>query len=99
MKAFLVGFCCTCILFACFNFFFGETPSYREAVVVVKHGDTLWNIACAHTAENEDVREVMYRIQSSNDLKTLHVYPGQVLKVQQRVPYNAQYDGLMVANK
>ena len=41
----------------------------------------------------------MYRIQNSNDLKTLHVYPGQVLKVQQRVPYNAQYDGLMVANK
>lgn len=99
MKAFLMGFCCTCILCAAYNFLFVEKPVYRETVVVVKHGDTLWNIASAHTAENEDVREVLYRIEDMNALKTLHVYPGQVLKIKQRVPHNVGSDGLMMANK
>lgn len=99
MKAFLIGFCCACLLYSGYNFVFGEDYAYREAVVVVKQGDTLWDIARAHATGDEDVREVLYRIQASNDLKTLHVYPGQVLKVSQRVPYTTQYDGLMVANK
>lgn len=99
MKAFLMGFCCTCLLCAAYNFLFVEKPVYRETVVVVKSGDTLWQIASAHTTENEDVREVLYRIEDTNNLQTLHVYPGQVLKVKQRVPHNAVNDGLMMANK
>lgn len=99
MKAFFIGFCCACLLYTGYNFVFAEEAAYREAIVVVKHGDTLWDIARAHASGDEDVREVLYRIQDGNDLKTLYVYPGQVLKVQQRVPHAAQYDGLMVANK
>lgn len=99
MKAFLIGFCCACLLYSGYNFVFGEDYTYRETVVVVKQGDTLWDIASAHAAQDEDVRAVLYRIEESNNLKTLYVYPGQVLKVSQRVPHAAQYDGLMVANK
>lgn len=87
------------MVYACYNFLFVEKPVYREAVVVVKHGDTLWDIARAHTSGDEDVREVLYRIEEGNALKSLHVYPGQVLKVKQRVPHTAQDDGLMMANK
>ena len=78
MKAFLVGFCCTCILFACFNFFFGETPSYREAVVVVKHGDTLWDIARSFYTTVEE-------ICTMNSLQEAEISPGQSLLLVKQV--------------
>lgn len=51
-------------------------------VVTVAPGDTLWGIASAAAAEGEDdVRDMMQRIQQMNELDGSVVYVGQDLRV------------------
>jgi nucleoid-associated protein YgaU len=51
-----------------------------ESSVVVRAGDSLWSIASA-VAGDADVREVVDRIQSINDLDGSALQPGQVLRL------------------
>jgi len=44
-------------------------------------GDTLWDIAAAHTASGEDVRHTVADIRRANGLEGSLIYPGQVLQV------------------
>jgi nucleoid-associated protein YgaU len=48
--------------------------------VVVQPGDTLWSIA-ANAAGDDDVREVVDRIQALNGLSDAAITPGQVLEL------------------
>lgn len=59
-----------------------STAAMQEQLVVVHTGDTLWNIASRWADDNEDVREVLYRIQQKNKLSgKAFLQPGQRLIV------------------
>ena len=45
----------------------GEQKPLQSTEYVVSDGDTLWSIASTY-AKHEDIREVIFRIQSENDL-------------------------------
>lgn len=47
---------------------------------VVSHGETLWEIASAHS-QGEDVRKVIARIKRLNGLTSGTVHPGQRLSI------------------
>ncbi|MCB2224017.1 MAG: LysM peptidoglycan-binding domain-containing protein [Actinobacteria bacterium] len=53
----------------------------EHGTYLVVGGDTLWDIAAAHTTPGEDVRRVVYEIQRLNDLDGSVIQPGQVLQV------------------
>lgn len=49
--------------------------------VVVKRGDTLWDIARVNKGNESNMEEVMYAIRQINNLKNSDLHPGQTLKV------------------
>lgn len=58
----------------------GRTAVPHTVSHVVSHGETLWEIASAHS-QGEDVRRVIARIKRLNGLTTGTVYPGQTLSI------------------
>ncbi|MBQ7317577.1 MAG: LysM peptidoglycan-binding domain-containing protein [Phascolarctobacterium sp.] len=63
------------------NMVFADEPVYYNQKVTVHSGDTMWSIAHRWSDDKEDVREVMHRICEANNLKSKHIYPGQVLTI------------------
>lgn len=57
-----------------------EDAKATTATHVVAAGETLWEIASAHS-QGEDVRKVVAAIQRSNGLKGAVIWPGQVLEI------------------
>jgi LysM repeat protein len=57
----------------------GDPEGWVEHVVVT--GDTLWDIASAHTPSGGDVRRTVYDIRQVNGLQSAAIVPGQVLQV------------------
>jgi nucleoid-associated protein YgaU len=49
--------------------------------VTVRSGDTLWNIAAAHTGNAGDVQETIDRINEVNHLTTASIQPGEHLRI------------------
>ena len=49
--------------------------------VTVKNGDTVWKIAKKHNINKKDIRKLVYEIREINDLDSLIIYPGQLIKV------------------
>lgn len=47
----------------------------------VSAGDTLWDIAAAHTDPADDVRRTVFEIRRVNDLDESVIHPGQVLRI------------------
>ncbi|HEY7704736.1 MAG TPA: LysM peptidoglycan-binding domain-containing protein [Acidimicrobiia bacterium] len=58
----------------------GEPPA-PPARYTVEAGDTLWTIAGRVAGEEEDVRAVVHRLMTDNQLDTAEIHPGQVLLV------------------
>lgn len=56
----------------------GHLELVGESSVVVRSGDTLWSIA-ASVAGDDDVRDVVHRIEQVNHLHGPGIAPGQVL--------------------
>lgn len=58
---------------------FMSDASTNNAVVKVEisSGDTLWDIATAYNYYDEDVREVVYRIKTYNQLESTTLFVGQ----------------------
>lgn len=56
-----------------------KTISYQE--IVVKKGDTIWNISIKYTPKYKDVRKTVYEIRKINNLNDCIIFPGQILKV------------------
>jgi len=61
----------------------GDAQAHAQAPckeVVVREGDTLWEIALAYKRPREDVRVTVNRIREANGLApSEYIYPGQVL--------------------
>ena len=55
---------------------FGEMGTY-----VVGQGDTLWDIAAAHTAPGDDVRQTLFAIEQANELDSAVINAGQTVRV------------------
>lgn len=47
--------------------------------IVVRDGDTLWNIVEAHCDYNGDIRSVIHEVKQINCLKSSEIFAGQVL--------------------
>jgi nucleoid-associated protein YgaU len=62
----------------------GESPSglhlAGQSSVVVRPGDTLWSIASAVAGE-DDVRQVVVRLEQVNGLRSTTLEPGEVLRL------------------
>ena len=79
LLAILIGIICS-MNFSFANVLAGTT--YKQQVVIVHRGDTLWNIAQAWTDKDEDVRGVIDRIVVANKLASASaVTAGQKLIV------------------
>ncbi|OUM98083.1 MAG: hypothetical protein BAA04_07555 [Firmicutes bacterium ZCTH02-B6] len=58
------------------------TPVEQQFVdVVVRQGETLWQIAKRHAEPGADPRQLVEQIRVANGLESAVVRPGQVLKV------------------
>lgn len=54
----------------------------RHEYILVKPGETVWNIAARCVTDKEDVRDVIIAIRRLNQLDgNARIYPGQKLKV------------------
>ncbi len=58
-----------------------ETTKVNYKTIIVKEGDTLWDIAKCFNNKNKDVRKVVYIIKKFNGLNNAVIYPGQELKI------------------
>ena len=54
---------------------------YYDTIVVVKEGDTLWEIAKNAVGEKVDVREIIHDIITENGMENGNIQPGMTLKV------------------
>ena len=54
---------------------------YEKQVITVHTGDTLWDIAADWSGKDEDIREVILRIQKENKLKGSNLAVGQRLVI------------------
>lgn len=60
----------------------GSAADHPTAVeVVVKPGDTLWQIVSEHYDDSHDIRDIIARIKASNDLDGGTIHPGQILQL------------------
>lgn len=51
--------------------------------IIVRSGDTLWNIIEANYDQEVDVRKAIYEVKRLNDLSSSELYVGQVLYLPQ----------------
>jgi LysM repeat protein len=54
---------------------------YEKQVITVHTGDTLWDIAADWSGKDEDIREVILRIQKENKLSGSDLAVGQRLVI------------------
>ena len=93
MKKLFVLMLMTTILYTGYNFLQDDTVYHYEQITV-HTGDTMWAIADRWADQDEDVREVIYRICETNALANTSLKPGQKLLVPVRMQF---VDQLMVA--
>ena len=62
---------------------FMSEATTNDATVIVKivRGDTLWDIASKYNFYEEDIREVVYRIKTSNNLENSALQIGQSIVI------------------
>lgn len=96
MKTFFMTFIIATVVLVGANKVFVDEPVYKNHIVTVSKGDTLWDIAAQHSAPGEDVREVIYRISRSNNLTDKTLYPGQQLNIPVQVEVHEE---IMLAAK
>lgn len=83
MKKFLLAFVLGAMLSGGFTYMtVSASPEiYENQVITVHTGDTLWDIAAEWSGKEEDIREVIMRIQKENKLTGSDLSVGQQLVI------------------
>jgi LysM repeat protein len=83
MKKFLLAFVLGALLSGGFTYMtVSASPEiYEKQVITVHTGDTLWDIAAEWGGRDEDIREVILRIQKENNLTGSNLAVGQQLVI------------------
>ena len=83
MKKFLLAFALGAILSGSFTYMtVSASPDiYEKQIITVHTGDTLWDIASDWSGKDEDIREVIMRIQKENQLTGSNLSVGQQLVI------------------
>jgi len=83
MKKFLLAFVLGAMLSGGFTYMtVSASPEiYEKQVITVHTGDTLWDIAAEWSGKEEDIREVIMRIQKENKLTGSNLSVGQQLVI------------------
>ena len=83
MKKFLLAFVLGAILSGSFTYMtVSASPDiYEKQIITVHTGDTLWDIASDWSSKDEDIREVIMRIQKENKLTGSNLAVGQQLVI------------------
>ena len=79
MKKLFVLMLMTTILYTGYNFLQDDTVYHYEQITV-HTGDTMWAIADRWADQDEDVREVIYRICETNALANTNLKPVAVCR-------------------
>lgn len=72
LKSFLLGVFAAVLMYGIFSMLTPK-PVYQNVVVTVKAGDTIWGIASKYATDDEDTREVVYRIKETNHLNNSYM--------------------------
>ncbi|QZY56940.1 LysM peptidoglycan-binding domain-containing protein [Crassaminicella profunda] len=75
----LVSYCCYSTIFK-INIAEG-TNELKCVKIHIKYGDTLWELAKKFTPKEKDIRKTIYEISIINELDSLDLYPGQIIKI------------------
>ena len=83
MKRFLIAFLLGALMSGGFTYMtVSASPEiYEKQVITVHTGDTLWDIAADWSGKDEDIREVILRIQKDNKLSGSNLAVGQQLVI------------------
>ena len=83
MKKFLLAFVLGAMLSGGFTYMtVSASPEiYEKQVITVHTGDTLWDIAAEWGGRDDDIREVILRIQKENNLTGSNLSVGQQLVI------------------
>lgn len=83
MKRFLIAFLLGALMSGGFTYMtVSASPEiYEKQVITVHTGDTLWDIAADWSGRDEDIREVILRIQKENKLTGSDLSVGQQLVI------------------
>ena len=83
MKRFLIAFLLGALMSGGFTYMtVSASPEiYEKQVITVHTGDTLWDIAADWSGKDEDIREVILRIQKENKLSGSNLAVGQRLVI------------------
>lgn len=49
--------------------------------IIVKKGDTVWDIAIENMPEKYDVRKMVFEIKELNNMKNVEIHPGDLIKI------------------
>ena len=83
MKKFLLAFVLGAMLSGSFTYMtVSASPEiYEKQIITVHTGDTLWDITADWSGKDEDIREVILRIQKENNLIGSNLAVGQQLVI------------------
>jgi len=85
LVALMSGFCWFGVLFTVTAADREENVNINKGYleVIVKEGDTLWDLARNHYHGKKDIRKKIYEIRSINNLETVNIVPGQLILIPQ----------------
>lgn len=71
------------LLIAMFNVSIAKSNQEETQIIeyTVSSGQTLWDIAAEHKADDEDIRKYIYDIKKLNNMTDSTIYPGQTIKI------------------
>ena len=63
------------------NRVYGSLYEEQYIEVIVKRGDTLWDIAGKYMPEKYEVRKMVFEIKEANNMSNANIYFGDLIKV------------------
>ena len=78
------------IFFMALSFFrsFGTAQDISDEIayeeIYVIEGDTVWDIALEYKPDKIDVRDIVAEIKEFNELESLNIKPGDIIKIPNR---------------